>query len=101
MLALVPFKITTTPEFAGTVGVEVTDGEGDTGEGESEAVEGKGKAVEGENEVEKIEDVKKDEIRLVDKEDEKVDEKLEEETGSTITKNKKISLIKMIIQKYM
>ena len=94
MLALVPFKITTTPEFAGTVGVGVTDGEGDTGEGESEAVEGA-------NEVEKIEDMKKDEIRLVDKEDEKVDEKLEEETGSTITKNKKISLIKTIIQKYM
>ena len=87
MLALVPFKITTTPEFVATVGVGVTDGEGNTGEGESEAVEGEGKAVEGENEVEKIEDVKKDEIRLVDKEDEKVDEKLEEDTGSIITKN--------------
>ena len=60
MLALVPFKITTTPELAGTVGVGVTDGEDDTDEGEGEAVEG-------ENETEVM---KKDELSLVDKDDE-------------------------------
>ena len=73
MLALVPFKITTTPESPGTVGVgvtdSVTDDEDDSDEKERPEGEGEGKSVEDKNEVEKIEDMKKDELRLVDKED--------------------------------
>ena len=39
MLLLVPLKTTITPEFAGRVGVEVTDGEDSASEEEGEFVE--------------------------------------------------------------
>ena len=74
VLALVPFKITTTPEFAGTVGVE--DGEGVVKE--------------------KIEDeyMKKDKLGFVGKED--IGSESEDEEGTGCKMTRKQTMIKSL-----